>query len=238
MEITCNACGKKFQTNGKLDKSLTNLAPGKRLRVKCGQCGEPIVLTGDMMDEEVISLGDSPRRKKVSKRKVKPPEPPDTSWLEDGVFDEEEIVSDIPQALVLMPEGEGQGKVINALTGLGYRAETAKNTGEALEKMQFLNYSSIVMHSKFNGKGLTKNRFHLHMSMMGMSRRRYIFYALVGPEFKTFYNLQALVNSANLTVNAKDIPHFGLILRKAIPEYEELFGSFMEELKVQGKESG
>jgi hypothetical protein len=70
---------------------------------------------------------------------------------------------------------------------------------------------------------------------MNMARRRYIFYALLGPEFNTFFNLQALAYSANLVVNEKDTPHFGVILRKSIPEYEELFGPFMEELKVQGR---
>jgi hypothetical protein len=73
------------------------------------------------------------------------------------------------------------------------------------------------------------------MCAMNMARRRYIFYVLIGPEFKTFYNIQALAESANLVVNEKDTPYFGVILRKSIPDYEELFGPYMEELKVQRK---
>ncbi len=52
---------------------------------------------------------------------------------------------------------------------------------------------------------------------------------------KTLYDLQALAYSANLVVNDDDIPHFSLLLRKTIPEYEALFGPLMEELRLAGK---
>lgn len=236
MEIICQACGKSHKSSAKLEASLENLDPGKKLRLKCSGCGQAILIGRELIEnndvDEALGIGGNRELRKI---KVKPPEPPDTSWLEDGVFEEEDVVSDIPQALVLMPEGEGREQVMKALTGLGYRAEMADDTDHALEKMQFFNYSSIVMHSRFSGKNLSENRFHDFLGVMNMSRRRYIFYIIVGPEFKTFYNLEALSNSANLVVNEKDTPHFGIILRKAIPEYEELFGPYMEELKVQGK---
>jgi hypothetical protein len=70
---------------------------------------------------------------------------------------------------------------------------------------------------------------------MNMSKRRFIFYILIGKEFKTFYNLQALAYSANLVVNDEEVPMFDIILRKTIPEYEELFGPIMEELRHHGR---
>lgn len=232
MKIVCKACGKTHKSTPKLEASLQTLQPGSHLRMKCGQCGEPILLGRDMLHQSV-ELKDQVAPF-IGKR-VKPPEPPDTSWLEDGAFEEDEIVSDIPQAMVLMPEGPGRDQVIKALTGLGYRAETALDIGHALERMQFFNYSSIVMHADFGGGSLDDNPFHRYMATMNMARRRYIFYVLVGPAFSTFYNLQALATSANLVVNDKDTPYFGVILRKSIPDYEELFGPYMEELKVQRK---
>ena len=69
-----------------------------------------------------------------------------------------------------------------------------------------------------------------------MARRRFIFYVLVGQEFKTLYDLQALAYSANLVVNGMEVTFMGTILRKAIPEYEVLFGPLMEELHIAGKE--
>ncbi len=68
-----------------------------------------------------------------------------------------------------------------------------------------------------------------------MSRRRYIFYVLIGEEFDTLYDLQALAYSANLVINDADIPYVGTVLKKAIPEFEALFGPLMEELRVIGK---
>ena len=231
MDIICIACGKKHKSNAKLEENLSRLAPGKKLQLKCSQCAEPIIIGAEMLSE---GPGLETSRKTI-KTVVKPPEPPDTAWLEDGVFEEEAIVSDIPQAIVLVPDEKMREQIVSALTGLGYRAETADSVDDAMEKMQFFNYSSIVMHSSFDGGGLLKNQFHSYMCSMNMSRRRYIFYVLVGEELKTFYNLQALAYSANLVVNDSDAGHFGVILRKSIPEYEELFGPFMEELKVQGR---
>lgn len=223
MNITCKACGKVHKSNQKLEQSLSKLGPGQKARLKCSQCGEQIVLGPELLDQATQAVA------------VRPPEPPDTSWLADGEFEEEAVVSDIPQALVLIDDETISEQVTNALTSLGYRAESVEEVDEALEKMQFFNYSSIVMHSSFGGTSLEANKFHELMSSMSMTRRRYIFYALLGPEFNTFFNLQAMTTSANLVVNEKDTPHFGVILRKAIPEYEELFGPYMEELKVQGR---
>ncbi len=222
MNITCNACGKAHKANAKIENSLRKLPSGQKLRLKCSQCGESIVLGRDIL----------PGGGTIH---VKPPEPPDTSWLADGDYEEESVVSDIPQAMVLVQDEKTEEQVVGALTGLGYRAETVDNVADAIEKMQFFEYSSIVMQASFDGQDLDENSFHELMSSMSMSRRRYIFYVLLGPQFKTFYNLQALACSANLVVNDKDTAHFGVILRKAIPEYEELFGPFMEELKVQGR---
>ena len=231
MDIICQACGKTHKSSPKLEENLSKLAPGKKLRLKCAQCEEAI-----MLGPEMLEGGPGIEKKKKGKKVVvKPPEAPDTSWLEDGVFEEEAVVSDIPQAIVLVPDEKMREQIVTALTGLGYRAETAETVEDVMEKMQFFNYSSIVMHSSFAGGALSENRFHTHLCKMNMARRRYIFYVLIGNEFKTFYNLQALANSANLVVNDKDTGHFGVILRKSIPEYEELFGPYMEELKVQGR---
>lgn len=222
MKITCSACGKSHKSNAKLEASLDKLQPGQKVRIKCSQCGASIPLSRkDLQGGSTVS--------------VAPPEPPDTSWLKEGVFDEEEVVSDIPLALVLMKAGEARDKITVVLTGLGYKTETAERTGDVIQKMQFVNYTCVILHTGSVDGGFEENELHRFMTSMEMSRRRYIFYALVGHEFKTFYNLQALAHSANLVVNDSDMHYFGVILRKAIPEYEMLFGPYMDELKIQGK---
>lgn len=223
MNITCSACNKSHKANDKLKVSLEKLQPGQKLRLKCSQCGEPIPLSRDDLQGE-------------GGAQITPPGPPDTSWLEDGLFDgDDEVVSDIPQALIVMQEGAARDTVNTALSGLGYRTETADQAESVIKKMQFVNYTCVVLDRDSMSGSLGDDPFHRYMCAMEMSRRRYLFYVLVGSEFKTFYNLQALSNSANLVINSEHLSQIGLILRKAIPEYEDLFGPYMDELKIHGK---
>ena len=103
-----------------------------------------------------------------------------------------------------------------------------------MERMQFVNYASVIFHSQFEGTELDQSSFHRYMRNMAMQKRRFIFYILIGPEFFTLYDLEALANSANLVVNDREIPQLLIILRKSIPQYEELFGTLMAEINAYG----
>jgi len=70
---------------------------------------------------------------------------------------------------------------------------------------------------------------------MTMQTRRYVFYILIGDEFHSLYNMEALSNSANLVVNEHDLKYLDVILRQSIPAHETLFGSIMEEMAAYGK---
>lgn len=224
MNITCSACGTSHKSNSKLERNLEQLRPGQKIRLKCSNCGEPIAIgREDMYGGDFGSSG------------VAPPAPPDTGWLKEGMFDDEEVVTDIPQALVLMKKNDAQEQVVSALAGLGYRVDTAETDDDAVKKLQFVNYTCVVLHDGSTQGGYAGNSVHRFMSTMEMGRRRFILYAIISSDMKTFYDMQALANSANLVVNDVDIPYFGVILRKAIPEYETLFGPYMDELKIQGK---
>lgn len=247
MNVDCPNCGKQLKIGGKAEASISQMPPGKVIKVKCAQCNNPF---GINSDKEAVDLATG--QPKVATKEeglgkaimatgkktgttIKPPEPPDLSWLVDGIFDDHEVVEEVPLALVLMPDTPERLGVINAIEGIGYRAEMAASSEEAIEKMMFVNYSNVVLHSKFEGAGINSNQFHSYMLKMDMSKRRYIFYTLIGPEFKTLYNLQALAFSANLVVNDSQVNDFNVILRKVIPEYEALFGPLMEELHIQKK---
>jgi hypothetical protein len=83
--------------------------------------------------------------------------------------------------------------------------------------------------------GLARSVFHAHMRNLAMDRRRSIFYILLSDSLHTLYDLEALACSANLTVNTRDLQYLDMILRKAIPAYEELFGAFLEEMEAYGR---
>ena len=230
-------------------ESIRRLGPDRSIKLKCPGCSEPILLSSSMFLSENKPVESAPakaaaaqqapaaqaRKQEPSRGDVKPPDPPNISWLENGDFDEDQVIEDVPLALVLMEDSEKRDAIIESIEGIGYKTEIVKNSGEAMEKMQFVEYSAVVLQSDYEGEGLASSVFHKYMCDMPMVRRRFIFYTLIGKEFNTLYNLQALAYSANLVVNEGEIPFFNVIIRKAIPEYEELFGPITEELRIHGK---
>lgn len=236
MNVNCPKCGKQLKLSDKFKESLRQLKPEQKARVKCIQCEEPFQIDGAMLNGKPVpegpKRGAAPTLRRVV---VKPPEPPDVSWLQEGVFDEQEVVEEIPLALILIPEQCGRAEVVKAVEALGYRAELATSAQAAIDKMEFVNYSGVILHTEFEQGGLGGNAFHQFMCTMSMVKRRYIFYVLLAKDMHTLYDLEALAHSANIVVNEQDVQHFGTILRKAIPDYEALFGPLMEELRVLGR---
>ncbi len=214
----------KFNENqlAKIDQALEALKPGKHLTVKCPQCRKGIKL---FAQEKKDALG----------AVVHPPGPPNLDWLKSGRFEEEEKVEDVPMALVLHPDAAGRDKVKEGMESVGYLVVTSETVQDAIEQMRFINFACIAFHSDFEPGELADSVFHDYMRRMPMDRRRYIFYILLGPGCHSLYDLEALAHSANLVVSEQDIDHFDLILRKAIPDYEELFGAILEELGSYGK---
>lgn len=237
MIVSCPSCGKQLKLPKKIEENVKALAAGKTLTIKCPQCSGGIPLSADMAMSAPASSKAAQGKKQEQKaaRFVTPPPPPDISWLKDGRYEGKDTIEDVPMALILMNEGPEREHVINALEGIGYKAELADSIQDAIEKIQFVDYACIVLHSLYESNGILANAFHRQMCMMNMAKRRFIFYIVIGKEFKTFYNLQALTYSANLVVNDNEVPKFGIILRKAIPEFEELFGPIMEELRHHGR---
>ncbi len=237
MIVNCPHCDKQLKLSDKIRESVGQLGPGRKIKVKCVHCAVPFGL--DAASIKLASPGrktDHPGPGTPAKRGgIRPPDPPSTEWLREGVFDEKEVVEDIPRALILMPDSSIRDTVVKAATEFGYRVEQALSAEEAIDKMRFVNYAAVFMHSSFEPGGIKSSKFHQYMREMNMSRRRYIFYVLIGEQFETLYDLQALAYSVNLVVNDAEIPFIGTVLKKAIPEFETLFGPLMEELHVAGK---
>ncbi len=238
MTVNCPHCGKQLKLSDKIKESLQQLGPGRKIKVKCVHCAVPFGLDANSAAPSSSGAnqgrtGTTPPVK--SGNNIKPPAPPDIAWLKAGTFEEKEVVEDIPSALVLMPDTSNREIVVKAVSEFGYRVELASAPEEAIDKMRFVNYAAVFLHSGFEPGGVKSGKFHQFMREMNMSRRRYIFYVLVGEQFNTLYDLEALANSANLVINDSEILLVGTVLKKAIPEFETLFGPLMEELRVMGK---
>ncbi len=230
MNVFCPHCSCQLRFGEKFKENLLQLKPGQKAKLKCTKCGEIFLLDVAAVKKtspavELVNLA----------AEVKPPDPPDVSWLEDGLFKDAEIVDDVPLAMILVPEECGRDEVVKVMAGLGYRAEVAQDGRWAMEKMAFVDYAAVILHTRFEPGGFQNGAFYRYIQKMNMSRRRYIFFAIIGKEMHTLYDLEALAYSANLVVNDRDVKYFGTILRKAIPDYEHLFGPLIEELRILGK---
>lgn len=232
MIVKCHHCQKQLKLSDKIRESIAALEPGRKVKLKCIQCGVPFSL--DAKDLGLIGTS-GPQATRSASVTVRPPAPPSLAWLREGVFEDQDVVEDIPRALILMANSEMREAVHKSVESLGYLVELADNAAEAIERMRFVNYAAVFLHSHYEPGGIKNGKFHAYMRAMNMSRRRYIFYVLIGEQFETLYDLQALAFSANLVVNDMEIQYIGTILKKAIPEYEALFGPLMEELQVAGK---
>ncbi|MCW5212433.1 hypothetical protein VU04_05945, partial [Desulfobulbus sp. TB] len=168
---------------------------------------------------------------------IKPPPPPPLDFLDDkqaGIM-EDQHVRDVPTALLLHGDDGIRHQLGAAMEALGYQVVTLTSPQEAIEQVSSISFASIVFHADFEGGTLEESLFHNFMREMPMSRRRMIFYILMGPQFTTLYDIQALANSANLVIADKDFKNFQVVLHKAIPYYEQLFGPLLEELTNYGK---
>jgi len=222
----CPFCHKSLELtdeqSSRLEQALSQLTPGKILTIKCPLCRSAITLD---------KTGLPPQN---STNQVIPPPPPILDWLKSGLYQGEEKVEDVPMALILHQPDEQRQRIGEALEAVGYQVFMADTVVNAMERMRFVNFSCVVLQANMDGT-LEQSTFHAYMRSLTMERRRYIFYILIGNDFHTLYNLEALAYSANLTVNSSDLSHLDIVLRKSIPDYEELFGPFLEELNAYGK---
>ncbi len=58
-----------------------------------------------------------------------------------------------------------------------------------------------------------------------------MYYAIVGPNLHTLYNLEALSLSANLVINDQDLQYLEKILYIGFRDYENLFRPLLDTLR-------
>ena len=236
----------------KIEQALKALKPGKRLPLKCPHCKKPMQLdaagqVGGVAGAVPTKAPEKAAEKKPEKKAVetadteastlKPPPPPPLDFLDEkqgGIMDDHHV-RDVPTALLLHGDDGIRHQLASAMEALGYQVVTLTSPEEAIAQVASVSFASILFHTDFEGGPLSESIFHNYMRDMVMARRRMIFYILMGPQFTTLYDIQALANSANLVISDDDFKNFQLVLHKAIPYYEQLFGPLLEELSNYGK---
>ncbi|CAG35626.1 unknown protein [Desulfotalea psychrophila LSv54] len=223
MIVQCPNCGKKLKAGAKLIQGIQDLPAGEELRVRCTQCSTSFGVSGSSLAAD-SSAG----------RKLQPPAAPDTSWLGQADLVDPEVDSR-PSVMLLVRDNDRRELLSQAFSSLGYFVEFCDSPREALEKMQFVVYSAVMLADDYESVPLTESLVHVHMCAMHMDRRRHILYILVGENYHSLYDLEALVYSANMVVNNNDVEYFPVMLKKLVREYDSLFGGLMGELQLVGK---
>jgi hypothetical protein len=237
---TCPHCQEPLNLTdsqkAKIQTALEKLPPGNLLKLGCPLCQKPFELKPDgslpgKQTKKIAPVALTGARKVA----IAPPPPPDLGWLSSGKMQEKEVIEDTLMALILMNRGSGMTIVREAYEDEGFLPVIAESADDAIDHMQFTAFAAVVLHSRFDEDSLSSNTLHIFMQKMAMIRRRNIHYTLIGPEFQTLYDLQALSNSANLVVNDKELRHFRLILKKSLHESQKLFGPLAEALVNRGR---
>ncbi len=221
----------------KLATAIEKLAPGRTLKFGCPKCKKPIALgpNGQPVSREKTPVTAPTGTQHPSRVPVDPPEPQDIGWLSSGELNEDQIVNNIPTAMVLMPEDVTKQTVIKNLEEQKYQLYFPKTVDEAINSMRFRDFAVVVYHSEYETSPLKTQDFHQFMIQLSMSKRRSIYYILIGPKFQTLFDLEALTNSANLVVNTREAEYLSTILKKGSADYEELFKPYSTLLKKHGK---
>jgi len=138
-------------------------------------------------------------------------------------------------ALIMIAETRPAEKITEALDKLGYNAIQAKNTREALSKMQFQNFDLIILSDLFDHTPLNQSPILQYLNHLSMSVRRKMFVLLVSDAFRTMDHMMAFAMSVNLLANWKDLGRLSNILGRALSDNEKFYKVFMDILKETGK---
>ena len=245
MISTCPHCQQELgltdSQRQQIEGTLAKLEPGKKLKFGCPQCKNSIELAQES-ENKVPESADVSLHAGVSQEESDQdateefgrPKAPNINWLSEGEIGEQEIIDDVPQLLVMVNNDPIREKIAAAFEQMGYKAEIPKSPSDAIDRMRFVDYDAVVLHADYEG-GFDNSMVHSHMKAMQMPKRRKIYYILIGPEMHTLYGIQALAYSANLVVNDTEMDSIGLVLRKGLRDYEDLFGPFLAALQANAQ---
>jgi hypothetical protein len=150
--------------------------------------------------------------------------------------DDEEIeIYDEHDQIALILDRKNDDLWTTALTELEYKLQRAKSPEHAVHKLRFNQYHVVAIHEKFGDTTLETSPLYEFIRDMSMNTRRKTFVALVGENFKTLDNMEALAYSVNLVINQKDLDQLETILKKSIGDNDNFYKVYRETMTALGK---
>ena len=160
-----------------------------------------------------------------------------TSMLVDEEFDDDDEIEiyDEHDKIALILDRKNDDLWTAALTELEYKLQRAKSPEHAVHKLRFNQYHVVVFHERFGDTTLATSPLYEFIRDMTMDTRRKTFVALVGENFKTLDNMEALAYSVNLVINQQDFDQLETILKKSIGDNDTFYKVYRETMTALGK---
>ena len=216
------------------------------MQVGCPNCAKEINIPDNKVPEgQAFNLTcPSCKTKMRVDQHLQPPEPDPVGSLDatsmvvdEGYDDEEEEIEiyDEHDQIALILDRQNDDLWTTALTELEYKLQRAKSPEHAVHKLRFNQYHVVAIHEKFGDTTLETSPLYAFIRDMPMDTRRKTFVAMVGENFKTLDNMEALSYSVNLVINQKDFDQLETILKKSIVANDTFYKVYRETMTALGK---
>ena len=215
------------------------------MQVECSSCAKEINIPDDKVPKgQAFSLTCPGCKTKMRvDQHLKSPPSNSTGSLDAASLvvneefdDDEEIeIYDEHDKIALILDRTNDDQWAHALTELEYKLQRAKSPEHAVHKLRFNQYHVVVFHEKYGDSSLEKSPLYEYIREMPMHTRRKTFVAIVGENFKTLDNMEALAYSVNLVVNQKDIDQLETILKKSTGDNDTFYKVYRETMTALGK---
>ena len=214
MQVECSSCAKEINIpDNKIpkDQAFNLTCPGCKTKMRVDQHLKPAASDARSLDA--------------------------ASLVVDEEFDDDEEIEiyDEHDKIALILDRVNDDQWTAALTDLEYKLQRAKSPEHAVHKLRFNQYHVVVFHEKYGDANLKESPFYEYVRDMPMHTRRKTFIAIVGDNFKTLDNMEALAYSVNLVVNQKDIDQLDVVLKKSIGDNDTFYKVYRETMTALGK---
>lgn len=137
-------------------------------------------------------------------------------------------------ALICIGGDELRKKVYLVVKQMRLKAEAVKNTGAALNKMEYHMYHLVIVDDDFDqNKGFSG--ILDRMNTIDMFIRRRICLVWISNKCNTNDNMAALHSSVNAIIHQDDILHLESFLSRALMSHKNFYTVYNDSLKQAGK---
>ena len=222
MEVVCSNCQARLKIP---DEKVPKTG---RVTANCPKCKGKISFEKPPSDPEPPLVHEEPKSDSA------PPEQ-DLEYRDEDPFSLDFYEEGAKLALLMLTEAEADSGIQKATEGLQHKSVLVKDPGEGINKMRFHLFDLLILSEQFEGIPWAQSPILHYLNRLPMHTRRKSFLVLLGSEFSTMDPMAALVLSADLVVNPKDMNEFAGILKAALWNHENFYGAFTETLNELDK---